>query len=731
MKFTDARKALDTIRAGDDVERVRSENRRRINDLFNGVPPVSKEDASKWNLKINVNWGEASVLNHHARRQYYNAFLKPSIYFRIRLVNGPVRESMDWETFITTAINRKMKANRTFYELYKSKFASVVSHGIGAWIWPTAEGWVPRLASIDKLRVPTDTRTALDNLVWFAERRNYTIGELSEVAFGKHARKGWKKGAVKKILKEYHQINWETDEQVDWENQPERSSEIYKQNGAFYSGDAVPTIRLWELYFLDEDDNKWKLRVIPDRETRGAEWDEFLFDNGDTPVAEDLSQILHIQFGDLSSTAPFLYHSVRSLGFLLMEPCFWTNLTRCRLMQHMFENFNTIFRSSDPNGRGRANSVELFDRAFIPEGIGIVPQSERHQIDGNLVQMVMSQTRQLMSEASMSYTQEIDSGTQKEQTAYETSVKQSTVNAMLTGLLATAFQYETYSHKEICRRFTIKDSSDKDVQEFQKECKDFGVPEEWLDASKWDLDPEVPIGAGNPIAEQTQIQQLMQARPMFSPTAQQEILHMFANVMTGDPKTAKRWVPTEGKPQISEAGRDAEFAFATLMNGVPVRVREELNIPDQVEVFIGLSAGVISRIVQSGGNAKMHEVIGIRTVEAHAKQLIQQLAQDTTQMPRVKQYMDSLGKLMNEVKGFEQRLQESQQSQMDPATQAKLQAMQMESQAKIKRDAMQAAAEQVRKDTAADAEQERKDAAAAAEIDRKDLIEMETQKPKA
>jgi hypothetical protein len=400
---------------------------------------------------------------------------------------------------------------------------------------------------------------------------------------------------------------------------------------------------------------------------------------------------------------------------------------RCRLIQHVFENFNILLRSDDPAGRARSQSVELYDRGWIPPGISIVPQSERHQIDPNILNAAMAQTRQLMSEASMSYTQEIDSGSQKEQTAYETAVKQSTVNAMLTGLLATAFQYEIHAYREICRRFCIKDSADKDVQKFRNECIAFGIPEEWIDSERWDIEPEVPIGSGNPIAEQTQIQQLMQNRPLYNPTAQQEILHRFTTVMTGDPKTAQRWVKLEGKPEISNAARDAEFAFATLMNGVPVRIREELNLIDQIQTFIGLSAGVIARITGSGGNATQHEIIGLRTVEGQTKKLIEQLAQDESQQQLVKQFMDQLGRLMNEVKGFEQRLQEKQGSEgMDPAAQAKIQQAQAESQAKMQVQATEAAAEQVRKDTAAEAEQTRKDAAAAAEIDRKDLIAMET-----
>lgn len=728
MNFTSPEKCLETIQAGDDVELLRSQNRTKVNDLLNCVPPCSEDVATKMNLKVNVNWGEAAVLAWHARRQYNNAFLKPSRFFKVSLPEAPNEKKGDWERFITKKINRPLKRSKQFINLVQSKHAGVVAHGIGAQIWEKRDGWCPKFLAVENLRVPTDTRTDMSNLSWFAVRVPYTHGELSDKVFGENKRKGWNKTAIAKILDESKDRNYENPE-YSWSSQPEKMAELIKQNGHFYSGDAVPVINLWHLYFEDQTEggnNEWRLRVLPDQEVKGlSDKKVFLFDDGNTSYADNLSEILHIQFGDLSAKPPFLYHSVRSLGFLIMEPCFFTNLMRCRLVQHVFENFNILFRTSDPAGRARAQKIELFDRAFIPDGVGIVPQSERHQIDPNLLNSAMAQLRQLMQEASSSYTQEVDSGQRKEQTAYETAVKMNMVNAMLSGLLFHAFVQETFAYREIARRLCLTNTKDKDAKRFQQSCLEYGIPPEFMDVDDWDIEPEVPIGSGNPVVEQAQIKELMQARPLFNPVAQQEILHVFTATVTDDPKTAERLVPLDDGREISDAFTYAQLSFPVLMMGQPVSPRPELNVTEQIEVYIGMSAGVITRILKNGGNAEEHEIVGLRMVESQIKKLLGQLAQDPSARQKVKQYADQIMKLFNEVKGFEQRLQAKKQAeggaQMDPKIQAKIAEMMAVAETKNKINVMEAGRQQERDDLEFSLEQGRRDAEVAAEIERENL----------
>lgn len=728
MNFKDAQKVQDTIRASDQVEMRRGANRAKINSLFNGSPPLNEEEARRNNVRINVNWGEGAVLAAQARRQYTNAFLKPGNFFKVNIPMAPEENKTAWGMKITDFINRKMKRAKAYYHLKQEQFASVVLHGIGPQFWYDKDDWMPSGIAVEDLRVPTDTKCSMENQPWFAIRHQYTPGELSRKVFGDNSVKGWNKKIVQEILDSYHDENYEN-QPYTWLTSPEKMAELYKQNAGFYASDKAPSIALWHFYFYDDEDPKdcsWKMRVLPEAgSVKGQNTTtEFLY-TSDKPEGADLEEMLHIQFGDLNNKAPFMYHSVRSLGFLLMEPLFYTNLTRNRYLQHVLEGFNIWLRSSDPAGRAKASKVEMFDRAFIPEGISIVPNTERHQVNPVLVDGVMSQLRQLMSEASASYTQSTDNGTNREQTAYETSVKLAAVNSMMSALLTNAFVQEVYAYREICRRFCRKGTRNDDCKAFQKFCKEERIPAEFVDVEKWDIEPEIPLGSGNPSMEMAQVTQLMAMREKFDPTAQQEILHDFAEAVTNDPRKAERLVPLGKQRGVTDAQRDAEFAFATLMLGVPVQMKEGLSPIDQIETLLGLSAGKIASIEKSTNMATPEDLVGLQNVAQYVGGLIAQLAQDEAQKPRAKEYSDALGKLSNTLKGFADRLaQQGQGQQQDPAQAAKAQAIQETAQLKQQIAELNAEQKRQHKEIAFLSDQERRNKETQAQIERDAAITL-------
>lgn len=423
MNFNSALKVLNVLNATDIIERERSDNRDKITKGINGFPSLSADKAKQMGLKININWLEETVLAKQACLQYHNAFQSRNNFFTIDVPSMPPEHRQDWSLLLTQFVNKPMKASREYAGLVDNEFASVVAHGISPKIWLSQDKWLADFIAINDFRVATDTETSLRNLCWFAVRRRYTIGELVNRVFGKYADKGWDKKAIIKILTAYWDKNWET-LTYDWATFPEKLTQLVKQNIGFYMSDAVPVITLWHFYHLDDEKplkKHWLMKVIPDRTTRGVEGaDEqnFLF-KSDEPVAEKLDHILHVQFGDLNGTPPYMFHAVRSLGFLLHESCFWMNLFRCRTFQHAWENFNLLWRSADGSPKARAQFLEFFHKGYVPNDVTILDQSQRHQINQELVEFVMGQAKQLMGEASASYTQDIDTGTKREQTLGE------------------------------------------------------------------------------------------------------------------------------------------------------------------------------------------------------------------------------------------------------------------------------------------------------------------------
>lgn len=665
--FSTVPRVQQTIRAGDYTEFVRGQNRVKINNAANCVPPLSPEDCKKLGLKLNVNWGELMVLLSHARRQYMTAFWGQENFFRVQLPQAPSDRQSEWESMITSEINKIMRKSLEYFEVHRSKWAAVVCHGIGPTIWPKRDHWLPRYLAIEDLRIPTDTTMDFRSLFWHAERHIYTPFELLNEAFNGQKKNKWDTKAVAQILSNYKQINYDfAPNHYDWMTTPEKLAELVKQDGGYFSGDAMPGIPMWHFFFqdnTDQDNQGLFMRIVPEQGTvRGTpENDAFLW-TSDEPTYPKWNNRLHVQYGDLSNKAPFEYHSVRSLGYALLEPTFYSNLTRNRMLQHLNDNMDVWLRVSDPAEKARAQMQEFGNYKVIRPGVTVVGQQERHQVDAQMLEMVMAQLKQLQQEASSSYTQQIDNGTAKEQTAFETSVKLQQVNAMMGGLLQTAFIYESHSYREICRRFCLKRTSDPDILLFQKRMQEAKIPRSWLDVNLWDIEPVTPLGMGNPSMAQAEAQQLFSARGSYGPQAQQEILHECTLAWTGDARKASRWAPLNGAKGINDATRDAQLAFGTLMQGVPLQPKPGFNPIEQIEVLLPMMAAVIMRIDKRDSSATSDEIAGISSVAQYIYGLIQQLATDPEQQQKVAEYSKDMGNLMNDVKGIAQRGQEKAQA---------------------------------------------------------------------
>lgn len=726
MNFSTPSRVLQTIRAGDGAEWERGQNRVNINNAANCVPPLDAELAKKMGIKINVNWGELMILLAHARRQYRTAWYSSQHFFKVFMPLAPSHHQSEWSAFVTEQINRPMRKCRKHFEALESMFAAVVTHGIAPRLWYDKECWCPDFIAIEDIRIPTDTTLDMENTSWFAVRHIYTPKELLDQAFKDGSR--WDKKTVANMLKNKKELNWDYPaDHYDWDTQPEKFAELVKQDNGWYASDAMPGFPLWHFYFedcTDKNNKGWFMRIVPAEGTMGASNTDFMW-TSQKPVADKLSHLLHLQFGDLSNKAPFLVWSVRSLGFALLEPTFYTNLTRCRMLQHVHDNFNVWLRSADPADRARAQMQEFGNYGIIKPGLSIVPQTERHQIQADLVEMAMAQLKQLQNEASSTYTQQADTGTKKEQTAFETSVKMEQVNALLSGLLIKSFMYESFYYQEVCRRFCIPDSKDPDVKKFQSRCEKAGIGREWLDVDLWDVEPVTPLGMGNPTLARAAAKELMEVLPLLDGEAQQEAKHDIVLTVTGDSRKAARWVPLGKGRGITDAGRDAQSMFGTLMQAVEIQPREGLPAIEQVEALMPLLAGKITLFTKRDNMASLEEGMGLQTVVKYVDTLIQRIAQNPQEKQRVKVYSDDLGNLNNEIKGLQQRWAQAQkkaaaqgQNGGDPAAAAKIESMMMQAAAKAKATEIKAKQNQKHKAESFVREQRRQDANTFAQIQR-------------
>lgn len=665
-EFKSAKDIENVLRPCRDIERLRAQDRALIASLFNGLRPYNQEEVEKFQIQINVNWQEGKRIMRDANAQINSALLHTGTLFNCSLESGPMDKRDEWGQIFTTEIQKPLqrgKSGRKHYFLLKSRNASVCMHGIGALLWTNGFRWMPRFVPLEDLLIPTDTYCDFTNLRYFGVNMYLTPGELTTMAMGDKALPGWNKPMVAQILDSMKNLYNEGIPST-WRDQPEEMEQIFTGNKGYYYSDAVPKIRVtWFFYQEVDKPNKWYRCVIL-REAYGdaKPADKMLFDGTDKPFADDIMEILAVQYGDNNLVAPLKYHSVRGLGLDLYAPVETMNRLRCQFVQSVFEHLLMYFRIQDPSDRDRLKQVVLNQFGILPEGLNIVPREQRHQIDPQLVAEAQGQIRQIMQESSASYLQNINDGTEKEMTAKEATIKLNQATVMVSAMLQSLYLQEGFYYEEIVRRFCNKSSDDAEVKAFREKCISRGIPEQYVNDNKvWRVMPEKVLGGGDKSQAQQEASWLWGIKNELDPSVQPMVKRKVISTMLNDPDKGKEFVPIT--PPTSTAGTiAAENCFGTLMTGNPVAPRTGIDQQGYLTRMIQMMSAVVEQIKGGDNMGTMPQIVGLAAVAQNIQQTIQAMSNDPNMNQMVKQAKDVLGKLVNELKGFSQRLQQKHQA---------------------------------------------------------------------
>lgn len=685
------------------VEYGRAQNRAQIDKLAAGWPPIDPAVAAAENIEVNSNDLALTRLSHEARIQLYQAHFKSGSMFTARTDMGPVHKRSERGVVVTNEVNRPIKQSMEYFELSRSEIAQDVLHGIGIGAWNSKGMWCPDPTAITDVLIPTGTLLTFKNLPFFAICRNYTPEELYRLTHGPRVDKRWNIPVVMKAIswaeQETSRLMGNTWQETYWA--PDKLVNRITNNSGMYASGVVQPISVIDFFYYDcEGKNSgWRRKmlfdawggystyesgVMPDKNLIG-ERDQYLYDGGDTVYAEKMSEIIHFEFADLSPLAPFTYHGVRSLGHMLFDICHLQNRMENKFSEAVLEQLMQYFRVHSRDDAERALKIQLANRGIIDDSVEFIKAQDRWQPNAPLIGMGMEQNRRIIEQNSSAYTSNQFPKDKTERTKFEVQAQVSAMQTLVSAALQQSYRYKLNEYREIFRRFMMPNSRDPDVREFRVRCLKRGVPENMLCYEAWDLESEQVIGGGNKTMEMAIAQQLMEWRPAYGAEAQQIILHDATLAVTDNAAKARALVPET--QTTSDAASEAMQSFGTLMVGGEVQWTPNVNRVELTQVLLGEYGLVVAQIGKTGGMATLPQVLGLQNVSKHVSQLLQQISIDKAQQQIVRVMTDALGKLDNEVRGFEQRLQEQMQSQngdggKQAETQAKIQSMLITAQAK-------------------------------------------------
>jgi hypothetical protein len=658
----------------------RSEDRNVLNRTFNGEPPYDKRTEEENNIEVNRNFLEGCGNLTDARTQWNSNFLKPGDWYTVRLDSGPVHKRAEWSQTITTHMNRALKRNLPMISQVRETGAAVLLHGIGSVAWGDRRSPIPKTIPISSLMIPSETDIDMENLEYFAIFREMTPAQLWEKTHGPKVDPGWNLPLVESELKYVAQETQKQPNTTAFQFMPERITELFKQGG-FWGSDAVPTIDYWDFYFREyENGTGWYRRIFLDWSSSGRSVDlnskraassinragnetesKWLYTSGKRQYAQSWQEIIHCNFGDCSCVAPFKYHSVRSLGWMIWGLVDIQNQLDCKMTEQAFSDLMWFFRVAGQNEFNRIKKANFFHMGVIPQGISMLPAAERPEPNPQFIEMVLARNRDLITRHSAAYTRgnQQQSRGEKEKTATQVMAEENAVNTLVSGVVTMACTYETFKGREIARRLCIKNNPDPIARKFRHGCLVEGeVPPEYLDVERWDIECEPAMGAGNKTMQMAIVQYLNQVRPNLGPDAQRKVDHTGILTVTGNAQVAEDLAPIRGQEPISRSAHDAELATDRLMRGLALTPTPQMVHEDYVKVWLKDMTGIVGQIQQSGGVGTREQVSGLGNMAKHVGAFLQIMGQSKEEGPKVKQYGQALGQIMNLVKGFAQRLQQ-------------------------------------------------------------------------
>jgi hypothetical protein len=641
------------------IENERARDRALIDVLANGERPYSPQEVEEFQVQFNINWGELKSSVRTANAQVNAALLFKPTLFTSTSQGGPVEKRDEYSQKFTKKINEKLKRKKTgrkFKFLLKSRNASVTLHGPGILYWPNDYCPLPHFCPLENFLVPTDTLLDFSNCTYFCIKTELTPYELYERVYGDKVDENWNKDQVDAILEGLEEMGTLNTENFNWVNHPEKMQEIFKQNRCYLNSDSVAKVKL-DYFFSLENDGNWFLKIFQREAIGESDADEFVY-TSDKPFADDLDKIIHVQYGDNSLVPPLKYHSVRGIGTDNYSPAWALNMFRSDLFQHAKEQMRMYLRIDAPADTARENMVNLQQYGIVEKGVTFVPEDERHQIDTDLVDNVIAQCRQNVAENSSAYVQDIDTGTEKEQTLGEAQIRQQTANQNVSTLLGMMYEQENPFYEETVRRWLMPTGS-AESKAFIAECVADGIPSELMTPDNWLIDADRVLGAGDQSLALQQSTALFQSRNAFDPKSQRIIDRQFVSTLTGDPAKGLLLVPDAKDDSTSGTIAAAGF-FGTLMEGGTVPLVQGITQTDYISSMLKSATGVIQKIQSTDNMGTPQQVAGLAAVLDDVKLHVQIIASDPQQKDFVKQSMDAVGQLENELKGFAQRIQQKQ-----------------------------------------------------------------------
>jgi len=569
--------------------------------------------------------------------------------------------------------------------------------------------WRCRPIRCGDLLVPEKTKSNVNEWVIAVVRSVYQVHELYGYIKNEEAAtaSGWNLSAVRKAIMDSVPEEEGSHSKKKWEYY----QQAIRNNDLSYSSecDVIRVAHVYYREFPDADNPHGAIThcMIDER----GDGRQFLFRN--LKQFKGWEECIHCLYYDKGDGQ---HHSVKGMGIKMFSALELKNRLKCSLIDAAVARTAIHFQPSNPSDLNRTSIVQMGPYTVIPPGMQIqqtnssgvldAPIKVEENLEGTL-QAGLSQYRQRLEK----------DGNPRTATEIEALVAQQSILGKTQ--LNRYYNQLDALFTERYRRAINPDLTEDipggvEAMEFQKRCKERGVPKAALKAFD-SVKATRTNGRGSALERRNTMNQLMAISQMLPETGRQHVIEDTIASMTGF-NSLERYFPVPHKDQLhQEHVQEASYENALFKLEEPIPISESDN--HAVHVQTHLSAGANSfNALEQGGNPD-EVAVYLQFLLNHTAMHMQSLAQDSSRKEFHKQANQQFQQLVNAFKNLGQQLQAKQESQQ--AAQSELQSIEAGTDVKEQVLQMRAQRDMDRKDVQTAADIQRKQMEAQAEIELK------------
>ena len=697
------------------ADQLRNATRSKLRGLVDGNPPYNPAELRRNNqaFRTNVNFRESEAFLSLAMAAFYDVFAEVPTYANIRTGYGnDMDKREDWSKIITEEFDRLQKLDKDFDYIMQLSQREMVLVGDGPLIFEDATDWRCKAIMANDLLVPDGTKSNVSDWKVALVRTRMGVDDLFEKIQDEESAKatGWNVDYVRQRIRAAMPEPYRSGMQYDWEffQRQLRSNDI--------TFSARSEVVLMCHVFYKEFDGKISHAIIDERDSEGFMYRKLR-------RFSRWEQVIHPMYYDRGDGE---HHGVKGLGIKMLQAMELKNRLRCSMVDSAFARTQILFRPLNANALSKTSVVQQGPYAILPPDYEVIQQNIAGVLDApmavnadleNVLQGNLSQYRQSLSKPQ---------GNPK--TAFEVNVMVSQQSAIGKTQLSRYYNQLDSFFEERYKRASNPNlnpitKSDKDAIEFQRRCKERGVPVQAM----MDIDfveATRTVGQGSQFAKQQLLGSLLSLSGALPEGGKINLLKDYIAAQVGQ-QMVDRYLPTQiQSSRIQDQAALAVLEHASLhQSNMPI-VTDTQDHVIHIETHMA-AANQAASSLQSGGNPE-EIMLFMQGIGQHVQNHLQRLSTDPARRQQVDGYAQNLQELGKTIEQLGQMLQQQQQGQaqmqqaqaIQQGTDPKTALMNADIQSKIARQNAEVMANIQRQNAKANADLSRRNAKTTADIQR-------------